>query len=249
MKLRRALAVMDCESTGTDPMVDRIVSFAVTVLNPDGTRTSWKCLVNPGCPIPAEATAVHGITDADVADCPPFSAFALKIWKGLNGKDLAGFNLRRFDVPLLDEELRRCGLCLDLRDALVIDCGAIFFKKNPRTLADAVRFYCGREPSGAHDASCDADDTLDVLLGQLSKHEDLEAMELSELAAYSNMADLDYADIAQKLYRSPEGLRFAFGKNKDKRVLDEPSYVDWMINKASFPGSTVDALNEELSRG
>lgn len=248
MKLTRDMAVFDVESTGVDPVKDRIVSFGVCVLHPDLSRSQWHALINPGIPISAEATAKHGYTDEDVKDCPPFSHFATKIWKGLQNKDLGGFNIIRFDACLLDEEMRRCGLYLDLRETHVVDCFAIFSKKNPRTLADAVRLYCGRDQENGHHADVDASDTADVLLGQLAMYPDLDEMELAELAAFSSVDDLNYVDLARKLYRDADGFCcYAFGKNKGVRVADEKSYAKWMFG-ASFPGSTLDALEDELAR-
>src|SRR4051812_19909496 len=123
MKLTRPLLFLDLESTGKDPCTDRIVELGVTVLHPDGSvkPRGWSQLFNPGIPIPQEATDIHGIDDAAVANKPPFLEIAPILVQRFVGKDLAGYNLRRFDLPLLDEELRRCGLSLDLRDVAVID--------------------------------------------------------------------------------------------------------------------------------
>ena len=61
MKLNRPLAVFDLETTGISPAEDRIVEVALVRLLPDGSRETRSWLVNPGCKIPAGATAVHGI--------------------------------------------------------------------------------------------------------------------------------------------------------------------------------------------
>lgn len=250
MNLDRPILFLDVESTGIDPMEDRIIELGVTVLNPDWSVTSrgWATRFNPGIPIPQEATDVHGITDDDVRDCKPFSEWAPVIHKKMQGKDLGGYNLRRLDLPILDEEFRRCGLRLDLEGVRVIDVQAIYFKANPRTLADAVRQYCKRDHADAHGAGADAAATLDVWIEQMAAHEEL-PKDIDAMADYARLGDHLPVDVAGKFYRDAAGdMRFAFGKNKDQRVSDQLGYVDWMLRKGQFPGSTIDALRAELSR-
>jgi len=238
----RPIAFIDIESTGTDPSKDRIIELALIVLKPDGTRTKWSSRFNPGRPIPPESTDIHRITDSDVADAPLFHDRAAELHRELHGKDLAGYNLRRFDLLILDEEFRRCALKLNVEDVLIIDCLGIFSKKAPRKLEDAVRRYCGREHTGAHGAAEDADATADVFLGQLQAHEDLQAMDLAAIADFSVFGDNKLADLAGKLYFDAGGdLRFSFGKHRSERVKDNPEYVGWMYG-ADFPGSTLDFL-------
>lgn len=248
MTIDRPIVFLDLETTGTDPVADRIIEIGVSVVKSDMERTRWSCRFNPGMPIPAAATAVHGITDEMVAGCPTFAEKAVKILSWIQGKDLAGYNLMRFDLPMLDEEARRCGYRIDLAGIRVIDVAGIFFKKESRKLEDAVRRYCGREHEGAHGAQADSDATADVLFGQLREYPDLAAMSLDELAAFSRTSDQTPVDLAGKLYRDAAGfVCYGFGKNKDKRVLDDHSYANWML-KSNFPGSTLDALDVELRR-
>ena len=248
LKIDGPVACIDLESTGVDPVKDEIIDFAAVVLSPDGSRTQWQCRVKPSIPIPAEATAIHGITNADVADCPPFSHFARKIWLGLKGKDIAGYNLRSLDLPLLDEEMRRCGLKLDISGVRLLDAFGIFAKKEARSLADAVKKYCGRDHAAAHGALADADATVDVLLGQIEAYPDLAEMSLDDLAKFSQMGDFEWADLARKLYRDADGdLRYGFSKVKDVKVRDDPGFGYWMLGK-DFCGSTCDALHAEFER-
>lgn len=248
-KLTRALALIDLECTGLDVASDRIVEIGVILLNPDGSRKKFGMRFNPGRPIPAEATAVHGITDADVKDCPSFDSWALKIHRALQDRDIGGYNLWRLDLPMLDEEFRRSGLKLDLTGVRVIDAYGIFAKKESRKLEDAVRKYCGREHTGAHGAVEDALATLDVLAGQLRAYPDLDEMSIDQLAEFSATDDRKYADLARKIYYGQDGFaRFAFGKNKDQRVIDQRGYCDWMATKGNFPASTIEAMQVELAK-
>jgi DNA polymerase-3 subunit epsilon len=248
MRLEQPLVVIDAETTGLDPLTDRIIEFAALVIHPDGTRNRYRALFNPGFPIPATATAIHGISDADVADAPRFADKARSLHRALAGKDLGGYNLRGFDLIILDQEFRRCGMKLDLSGVRIIDASQIFRKKEPRTLADAVRKYCAREHPEAHGALADAEAAADVLEGQLIAYPELAELTLDQLAEFC-LPDRRPADIAGKLFRDAEGdLCFAFGKHADQKVRCHLDYCDWMLS-CNFPGSTLDTLREEMARG
>ncbi len=249
MKLTRNLCFLDIESDSLDPQTAKILELGVLVWDGEQVVTERVRRFNPGRPIPAESTAVHHITDADVANEPPFSA---AIGKGLLallvGCDLGGYNLRRLDLPLLDEELRRVGLRLDLTGVLIIDAYGIFAKKEGRTLSDAVRKYCGREHDGAHGAGADNAATLSVLQGQLAAYPDLAAMDIAELAKFSTLGEFEVVDLAGKLHRDADGfVCYSFGKSKGVRIVDDPGFADWMLSK-DFSGSTKDAILAEFER-
>ena len=134
LKLDRPVMFFDLETTGTDALHDRIVEISMIKVMPDGTDIQRTVRVNPGMPIPAEATAVHHITDADVADKPLFSQLAEGLAQSFRGCDLAGFNSNRFDIPLLAEEFARAGIDFDFNECRFIDVQTIFHKKEQRTL-------------------------------------------------------------------------------------------------------------------
>lgn len=109
-QLERPLAFLDLETTGLSTVSDRIVELAVIRVSPQGDVLERVRRFNPGIPISPEATEVHGITDADVAHEPSFAARARSLAALLDPCDLAGFNLRRFDLPLLLAEFKRAGV-------------------------------------------------------------------------------------------------------------------------------------------
>ena len=171
LKLERPLVVFDIESTGVNPMRDRIVELAVLKISPDGAMQSTVRRVNPEVPIPPGAAAVHGITDADVADKPPFSVIAANFARYLDDCDLGGYNLLNFDVPLLQAEFQRAAVPFSLEGRRIIDVYNIFCKLYPRTLTAAYQFFCGRDLNDAHAAAADTQATWEVLLGQLARHQ------------------------------------------------------------------------------
>lgn len=250
MNLSRRLCFLDIEASGLDTQTDRIIELALLVWDGNTVLFDRVRRFNPGIPIPPGATAIHGISDADVADKALFDAkVGRSILSVMNGCDLAGYNLRRFDLPILDEEMRRVGLKLELTDVQVLDVYGIFAKKEARTLSDAVKKYCGREHQGAHGAQSDTRATLDVLIGQMKSYPDLAAMDIHALASFSMVSEYEAVDVAGKLYRDKDGdVCYGFGKYRGVKVKDAPDYADWMLNRAHFPGSTNDVLRSELEK-
>ena len=240
LNLNRPMVFFDLETTGTNISTDRIVEISVVKVMPDGEQIVRTRRINPEMPIPADATAVHHITDEDVKDCPSFRQVAKSLREFMVGCDFCGFNSNRFDLPLLAEEFLRAGVEVDFFDkAKYVDVQNIFHKKEERTLVAAYRFYCGKELEAAHSANADTMATYEVLCAQLDKYGDLEnSVEfLSEFSSWGKSADF-----AGRIGYDNEGKEiFTFGKYKGQRVEDifakEPSYYDWMMN-GDFPQYT-----------
>ena len=234
------MVFFDLETTGTNISTDRIVEISVVKVMPDGEQIVRTRRINPEKPIPADATAVHHITDEDVKDCPSFRQVAKSLREFMVGCDFCGFNSNRFDLPLLAEEFLRAGVEVDFFDkAKYVDVQNIFHKKEERTLVAAYRFYCGKELEAAHSANADTMATYEVLCAQLDKYGDLEnSVEfLSEFSSRGKSADF-----AGRIGYDNDGKEiFTFGKYKGQRVEDifakEPSYYDWMMN-GDFPQYT-----------
>ncbi len=173
LTMQRPVAAIDLETTGLDPQQDRIVEVAIVRVEPREGHELLHSLVDPGCPIPAAATRVHGIRDADVRGAPTLAELAPRIERLLAGCTLVGYNLERFDLPLLAAELARAGHRLEWRSRCVLDACTIFKRKERRDLSAAYRFYCGAELRSGHRAADDAVATIEVLAGQLARYRDL----------------------------------------------------------------------------
>ena len=103
-------AVFDCETTGTDVTEDEIVSLALIRLDGDGREESrYTVLVRPSRPIPAEATAVHGISDDDVEQAPRFAQIAPELLQRLGDAAFVAHNAS-FDLGMLHHALAREGI-------------------------------------------------------------------------------------------------------------------------------------------
>ncbi len=236
LKLHKPLCIFDLETTGTNVGKDRIVEICILKINPDASRESKTWLVNPEMPIPAESSAIHGISDEDVTGAPIFKEIAPKIVEMIAGADLGGFNSNRFDVPLLAEELLRAGFDFDLSKIRLVDAQTIYHKKEPRNLSAAYRFYCGKDLENAHSAEADVLATFEVLDAQVAHYEDIpnEITGLSEISYHNK-----FADLAGFIGYDAEGDEtFHFGKYKGKKVTEvfrkDPGYYGWIQN-ADFP--------------
>jgi DNA polymerase-3 subunit epsilon len=246
MKLTRPLAFFDIEGTGTDVAQDRIVSIAIIKVMPDGSRKEYYQLCNPGFQMAEEVIAIHGITNAEAAKHPPFKAIAPAVVEFIHGCDLGGYNCNNYDVPILVEELTRCGIDLPLDGIHIVDVGNVFKKKEERTLAAALLFYVGRELKEAHNALADTDATRLVLDGQLAFYDDLKAMSVEELAKFSKMDDR--ADLTGKLVYDKDGdVVYNIGKSKGTKIKHDPSFAEWMLGK-DFSSQTKAVLRRELDK-
>jgi len=250
LKLERPLAVLDIESTGINPRMDRIIDLAIVKLFPDGRREQHVFRVNPEIPIPAETTAIHRITNADVAHAPPFRQKAAEILAILEDCDLGGFGIARFDLPMLAEEFARAGFAFDPDSRRVVDAQRIYHKKEPRDLSAAVTFYCGTMHLGAHGAEADALATLEVLEAQLQKYGDLPHSP-EELDKYCNPPrNPAWADRAGKLIWQNGELLINFGvKNIGQKIKDlardNPKFLLWIL-KSDFPSDTKRIVADAL---
>ncbi len=232
LKLERPIVCFDIESTGVLPSRDRIVEIAVLKIHPDGRRSEAVTRLNPGIPIPPAASAVHGITDADVADAPAFADVAEKLARFLDGCDLAGYNILNFDVPMLQAEFARVGCDFSLEGRKLVDAYAIFCKLYPRTLSAAYSFFCGKTLEGAHGAGADARATWEVLLGQVARHPEL-SPDVAALAEFSDQRDPDMLDRTRRFKWVGSDVVVNFGKNTGRSLrdvaLNDPSFLNWIL--------------------
>ncbi len=256
LNLTKPIAFFDLETTGIKVATDRIVEISIVRQQVDGTTKIKTLRINPEMPIPPEVTAIHGISDADVKDCPTFKQVARELAQFLDNCDLAGYNSNHFDIPLLVEEFLRAEIDFDLKGRRFVDVQNIFHKMEPRNLAAAYKFYCSKELVNAHSAEADTMATFEILKAQLDRYAEVTFKDrkgnmtqpvINDIKALS---DFSYATKAVDLighivYNDKNVEVFNFGKHKGKAVTqvfnDEPSYYSWMM-KGEFPLSTKKVL-------
>lgn len=244
--IERPIAFIDIEATGKKPEEDRIVEISVCILNPDLSRETRTRRLKPGIPISESSIAVHGITNEDVEECPSFAKVAAGLLNLLSGKDIAGYNSNRFDIPMLYSEFSRAGITWDYKQHRLIDVQNIFMINEPRTLSAAVKFYCGSELEGAHGAEADINATADVFIAQYQRYSDL-PLTIDELQIYSNHGRA-ILDLSGKFtYNEAGDIVFNFGKYRDNKASDHLDFVEWMYYRADFQSDTREICERILS--
>jgi DNA polymerase-3 subunit epsilon len=257
LNLRSPLCFFDLETTGVNIANDRIIEIAVIKLMPSGEVITKTHRVNPTIPIPAESSAIHGIFNDDIKDKPTFKEVAREYAKFMEGSDLSGFNILKFDIPMLVEEFLRADVEFDYSRKKIIDSQKIFHLMEKRTLSAALKFYAGRELVDSHSAVADTQASLDVLLAQVERYEgqlvtDSLGKQIGEIKndmeTLSKLTGSELVDLAGRMVMNSKGEEvFNFGKHKNKNVTavlkDEPSYYDWMMN-GDFPLDTKRKLTE-----
>ncbi|MDF2432771.1 MAG: polymerase subunit epsilon [Mucilaginibacter sp.] len=262
LNLKRPLAFFDLETTGTNIGIDRIVEISVIKLHPDGSEEVGTWRINPGIPIPLESSLVHGIYDEHIKDEPGFKELAPLIAAFIDNSDLAGYNSNKFDIPMLMEEFLRANVLFDLDNRHFVDVQNIFHQMEQRTLKAAYQFYCEKQIINAHSAEADTRATMEVLIAQIARYENMEwedkkgnrltpvVNDIEALHKFTNLSrPVDFA--GRMVYNEQGQETFNFGKHKGKPVEDvfkiEPSYYSWMM-QGDFPLYTKRKLEEIYNR-
>ncbi len=252
IELDRPLVFFDLETTGLSTQDDRIIEMAILRVSPQGDVMERVRRFNPGRPIDPEARAVHGISDEDLADEAPFSARAKSLFDLMDPCDLGGFNIRRFDLPMLIAEFGRAGLDFDHRTRRVIDMQGIFHREEPRDLSAAARFYLGREHKEAHTALGDIRTTAAVLAAQIERYPDL-PRDMHALHGYCD--EVFPIRTALELWFDQEGAELIFrrGKHKGRPLAEvaaqEGDYLEWMLGADDMDAEVLEVVQDALAAG
>lgn len=257
LNLKVPICFFDLESTGINIIQDRIIEIAVIKVMPNGEVLKKSNLINPTIPIPAESSLFHGIYDKDVVGKPTFKEVAKDYARFLEGADLSGFNIIKFDVPLLVEEFLRVGVEFDYERKKIIDAQKIYHMMEKRSLSAAYNFYCNKELTNSHSAEADTEATMKVLMGQIVKYENQPVIDnhgkeigliKNDMEVLHQLTTSSMIDLAGRMIKNEKGEPVInFGKHKNKPVhqvlKDEPSYYDWVM-KGDFPLDTKRRLTE-----
>lgn len=261
LKLTRPLFCVDTETTGIDTSIDRIVELGFQEFAAEGLVKEWRSFINPGMPIPASVTRVHGIDNARMICCnecgqdnercrctrfkpvPAFSQIAPSLAKGFSGCDFAGKNVR-FDLRIIAAEMRRAGVEWSYSRARIVDAERMEQLAVPRHLSDLHEKYTGKKHDGAHGALSDARAAATVIVKQLEAHPTL-PRDLDELHKLSWRGWLD----EEGKFKMIDGVATCcFGKWRGKAMRDIPvDYFDWLL-RSDFPAD-VKALAEAAKLG
>jgi DNA polymerase-3 subunit epsilon len=253
LRLTRPLSIFDLETDSADPATARIVELAVTTVCPDGKSSSLRKRFNPGVPIPADATRVHGITDADVRDEMAFRDFAPTVADLFGDNDLAGYGLARFDIRVLSEEMKRANVPFSLDGRAIIDAYVLYSKLRPRTLSACVKEWLGREHVGAHAADNDVRATIECLDAMLSNEQPDDGTGLmpnTVPALVEYLKDPSVVDAGGFFTKAHDGvILLKIGKHRGSDLASvakrHPDYLRWVIDNCVF-GDTKRIAAEAL---
>lgn len=247
LNLERPIVFFDLETTGLNPKTDRIIEICVIKVHPDGGKEIKTRRINPTIPISEESSEITGITNEDVKDCPTFKQLAKGIYDFILGSDLSGYNVLRFDIPLLIEEFKRVDIDYSMKDVNVIDVQRIYHKKEPRTLEAALEYYCNEKLDGAHAAENDVEATIKVLAGQLEKYDDIGST-VAEVAKFCK--DDRWVDTAGRLHWKGSDVAIGFGRKQGMLLKDmikeDRSYIDWIL-RGEFPEDTKEIIRNAIN--
>lgn len=244
LHLRTPIVFFDLETTGTSISQDRIIEIAMVKVLPNQEIIRKSTLVNPTIPIPPESSVIHGIYDKDVEGKPTFKDVAREYARFLEGADLSGFSILKFDVPMLVEEFLRAGVEFDYSRKRIIDAQKIFHLMEKRTLAAAYMFYLNKELEDSHTAEADAEASMEILAAQVEKYDgesvtDSLGRKIGEISndmeVLSRLSLSNLVDLAGRMCLNDKGEEiFNFGKHRNKKVVavlrEEPAYYDWIMN-------------------
>lgn len=243
LNLKKPLVYFDLETTGLSIVNDRIIEISILKLFPDGKKEIKTRRLNPTIPISPSATDSHGITDDDVKDCPTFKQVARSLITFIGDADLAGYNCKNFDIPLLVEEFLRVGIDFPHPESKVIDVSNIFKKMEERTLSAAYKFYCRKDLENAHSAEADILATVEILDAQLDRYENLEPS-IDFLHNFSKYEDYEVVDYANKIGIDKDGdYVYNVQPKKGCKIKDDLNFANWMLNK-DFPLDTKRKLQK-----
>lgn len=260
----RTIFSFDIETTGLDPIADRIVQIG-GVYYKAGARVGQRrlSLVNPGVPIPPAATEIHHISDADVAEAAEFAAIAPRFVESLlnapGGETpvLCGYNAPGFDVPFINAELNRCGAAHRIDPTRVLD-PLVFVRWHHRDWRgrnlEVVAGRFGHTLSHAHSAAADAEAAAFVLW-RLIEEGSIPSQLTEALAMQARLAarlEDEWLRFGRVVYldRRDGRPRMGIGVHSGKR-LDEVDrdYLRWCLREMADLTEEARALMEGVVRG
>lgn len=260
MKINKPLVFFDIESTGLDITKDKIIEITILKLSISGRKNSFTFRINPEIPIPSENSKIHGIYDKDVKNSPSFKKVGNKIKKLLYKCDLVGFNILKFDLPILIEEFKNNKISFSINNINIIDVQKLYHLMEKRNLSSAYKFYCNKTLKNSHSSFSDTMATYEIFLNQLKKYDNQEVFDLKgnkmgkiskNLNKINNTLNNNMIDLEGRFIMDNDDPVFNFGKYKGKKIKEilkkNPGYFNWII-KGKFSNDTKENLKKIKKR-
>ncbi|HEY5939127.1 MAG TPA: 3'-5' exonuclease [Kofleriaceae bacterium] len=244
-----SIVVFDCETTGTDRVVDQVIELCVQHgLGEAATSQTWR--IRPNTPIHPGAQAVHGITMAELEDCPSFGAVADEIEAVFaRAEVIIGYNLT-FDIDMLQAEYARIGRPpLEFANKQIVDAFRLWQQCEPRSLQHAHLRFVGNGFEAAHSASADVAATGRVLSGML-RHFKLDDRDWSQIANVCDPGRASWLGPSRHLRWEGDVIVLGFGKHGGAPVHEvaagpDRSFLRWVIER-DFPPHVTEVCRAAL---
>ena len=257
MNINKPVVIFDVETTGLDIINDRIIDISLIKINTDKSKLEKSYRVNPLIPISKESSLIHGITDKDVINLKPFKSYESEIFDFIQGCDLGGFNILKFDLPILIEEMIRCDIDFKINKIKIIDALRIYHLMEKRNLSAAYMYYCNKKLENAHNAYADTSATVEIIEKQLEKYENMEVKDnkgnilgkiSKDIDSIGSIIENNIVDISGRIIKDSQNIEiFNFGKYKNQSVKEvfksNPEYYHWIM-KSNFPLHTKKKFTE-----
>lgn len=252
----KQIVCFDLECSDKIPDKAEIVEFAAVKYDQKkGVIDKLEFRCKPKHPVPQEAIDVHGITNEDLENEKPFSDYALQVAKFFKGCDVAGFNIARYDMPILNRHLNDCGYPNMFKNTYIFDVFELFKKHNSRTLSDAVRYYTGKQLEDAHSALADVEGTLECLKEQIlietAKEKTVDEIDQDQFYSIAKTTAKEPGQrigFSKHLYYDDDGdVCFGFGKHQGKKVMNEIGYLKWMKKTNDFPTEVMEMIDKIIT--
>ena len=260
MKINKPLVFFDIESTGLDITKDKIIEITILKLSISGRKNTFTFRINPEIPIPSENSKIHGIYDKDVKNSPSFKKVGNKIKKLLYKCDLVGFNILKFDLPILIEEFKNNKISFSINNINIIDVQKLYHLMEKRNLSSAYKFYCNKTLKNSHSSFSDTMATYEIFLNQLKKYDNQEVFDLKgnkmgkiskNLNKINKTLNNNMIDLEGRFIMDNDDPVFNFGKYKGKKIKEilkkNPGYFNWII-KGKFSNDTKENLKKIKKR-
>lgn len=219
VKLDKPIIFFDLETTGVDTTKDRIIEIDAIKINPDYSTEELYHLINPGMHIPDEASGVNDISDDDVRDKPTFKDVVEEIdaffGTGKNRYDIGGYNITKFDIPVLVEEFKRAGKNFRYGGRNIVDAYNVLIKAEPRDLKSTYKKFTGTELEDAHKAHNDTAASALIAFHEMSKYG---LNTPAEMFKFGNDGMVDASGFFKR--NKDNVIVFALGKYKGRPVVD-----------------------------
>ncbi|MBL1225648.1 helicase C-terminal domain-containing protein [Enterococcus sp. BWR-S5] len=211
MKKKPIYAVVDIETTGTDPQVDRIIQFGCVLIEDGEIVTRFSTDVNPGKSISPQIQHLTGITNKQVTKAPYFEDIALTIHHLLAETVFVAHNIY-FDYSFLNQELQRCGAPeLSIPGIDTVELSQIFFPTEKSFRLSDLSESLGLVHDNPHQADSDAQVTAEVFLLIEKKIRALPLLSLKTILSLSDQLGMETGTYLNRIYEEmkehPDSLR------------------------------------------